>query len=109
MIVVAVAGCDIQLFEKNNYQSYLSSAASWMQNIASSYGNNPYGRLVDMAKIAQQQGVIKGILLHQGETNTGQSTWPSRVKGIYDNLISDLGLNASQTPLLVGEIGRAHV
>lgn len=104
VIVVAVAGCDIQLFEKNNYQSYLSSAASWMQNIASSYGNNPYGRLVDMAKIAQQQGVIKGILLHQGETNTGQSTWPSRVKGIYDNLISDLGLNASQTPLLVGEM-----
>ena len=75
-----------------------------MQNIASSYGNNPYGRLVDMAKIAQQQGVIKGILLHQGETNTGQSTWPSRVKGIYDNPISDLGLNASQTPLLVGEM-----
>ena len=56
-----------------------------------------------MAKIAQKSGVIKGILLHQGESNNGQSDWPQKVKKIYDRLISDLGLNAADVPLFVGE------
>lgn len=104
VIVVAVAGCDIQLFEKDKYQSYVSSAASWMQSYINEYGGNPYGRLIEIAKLAQKDGVIKGILVHQGETNTGQSNWPSRVKGVYDNIIKDLSLNAEKTPLLVGEV-----
>jgi len=102
VVVVAVAGCDIQLFEKDKYQSY--NMESWMQNIVQGYGGNPYVRLVDMAKKAQEEGVIKGILLHQGETNTGQQDWPNRVKGVYENLLSDLGLNAEEVPLLAGEV-----
>jgi len=102
VVVVAVAGCDIQLFEKDNYRSY--NMADWMKGIVNNYGGNPYGRLVEMGKKAKEVGVIKGILLHQGETNTGQQNWPNRVKGIYDNLIKDLGLNASQVPLLAGEV-----
>jgi len=100
--VVAVAGCDIQLFEKDNYRSY--SMPDWMQGIVRNYGGNPYGRLVESGKKAMQVGVIKGILLHQGETNSGQQNWPNRVKNIYDNLIKDLGLNAKDVPLLVGEV-----
>lgn len=102
--VVAIAGCDIQLFEKENYKSY--RAESYMQGTIQSYGGNPYGRLVEMGKEAQKVGVIKGILLHQGETNTGQNNWPSRVKAIYNDLIKDLGLNAADVPLLVGEVVR---
>jgi hypothetical protein len=102
VVVVAVAGCDIQLFEKDNYRSY--NMADWMKSIVNSYGGNPYGRLVEMGKKAQQAGVIKGILFHQGETNSGQQNWPNRVKGIYDNLIKDLGLKASEVPLLAGEL-----
>ena len=100
--VVAVAGCDIQLFEKDKYQSY--NMPDWMQNTVKNYGGNPYGRLIDMGKKAMESGVIKGILLHQGETNTGQQDWPNRVKGIYDNIIKDLGLNAQDVPLLAGEV-----
>jgi hypothetical protein len=100
--VVAVAGCDIQLFEKDNYRSY--NAPSYMTGRISAYGGNPYGRLVEMGKKAQQVGVIKGILLHQGETNTGQQNWPNRVKAIYQNLLTDLGLNAQNVPLLAGEV-----
>ncbi|MBR1768396.1 MAG: hypothetical protein IJ742_06780 [Prevotella sp.] len=44
-------------------------------------------RLVDMAKIAQQTGVIKGILLHQGESNNTQQDWPQMMKKVYDRLI----------------------
>jgi len=104
IINVSVAGCSIQLFDKVNYASYASTVAAWMTTIINLYGGNPYGRLVQVAKSAQKLGVIKGILLHQGETNTGDNNWPTNVKGIYDNLIADLGLDATKTPFLVGEL-----
>ncbi|ORX51465.1 acetylxylan esterase [Piromyces finnis] len=100
--VVAIAGCDIQLFEKNNYKSY--NLQSYMQGRVNAYGGNPYGRLIEMGKKAQQVGVIKGILLHQGETNTGQQNWPNRVKAIYQDMLKDLGLKAEEVPLLAGEV-----
>jgi len=104
VIVVAVGGSDIQLFEKERCQSYISSAPDWMVSALEAYGNNPYDRLIELAKVAQKDGVIKGILLHQGENNSGQQDWPERVKGIYDNMLKDLGLNAQNVPLLVGEM-----
>ena len=60
-------------------------------------------RLIELAKIAQKQGVIKGILLHQGETNNGDPNWPNRVKTIYNDILKDLNLKAADVPLLVGE------
>ena len=57
-----------------------------------------------MAKEAQKVGVIKGILVHQGENNSGQTDWPKRLKGVYENMLNDLGLNAEDVPLLVGEV-----
>jgi alpha-L-fucosidase 2 len=57
-----------------------------------------------MAKLAQKDGVIKGILLHQGESNTNDRQWPDKVKGVYDDLIKDLNLNAADVPLLAGEV-----
>lgn len=104
VVVVAVSGCKIELFNKDNYKAYDSTAPSWMKNIIKQYNGNPYQYLVDMAKLAQKDGVIKGILLHQGESNTGDKDWPDKVKGIYDNLIKDLNLNAEEVPLLAGEV-----
>lgn len=103
VINVAVAGCKIELFDRDNYQSYVASAPSWMINMINEYGGNPYGRLVEMAKIAQKDGVIKGILLHQGESNANDSLWTLKVKAFYDNLIIDLNLNPEFVPLLAGE------
>ena len=107
VINVAVGGCKIELFDKNNYKSYVSTAPSWMLNMIKEYNGNPYGRLVELAKIAQKSGVIKGILLHQGESNTNDATWPQKVKGVYDNLLTDLNLNATSVPLLAGEVVNA--
>jgi hypothetical protein len=107
VVVVAVAGCKIELFEETNYQAYASTAPSWMKNIIKTYDGNPYEYLVDMAKLAQKDGVIKGILLHQGESNTGDRQWPNKVKGVYDNLIKDLNLNPQAVPLLAGEVVNA--
>ncbi len=104
VINVAVAGCSIDLFDEDKAQAYLSTAADWLKNIAAAYGNHPYKVLVEMGKKAQQSGVIKGILLHQGETNTGDRNWPNNVKKIYERLLNDLGLKQSEVPLLVGEV-----
>jgi hypothetical protein len=104
VINVAVGGCKIELFDKDNYQSYVSTAPSWMINMIKEYDGNPYQRLVEMGKLAQKAGVIKGILLHQGESNTGDTTWPQKVKSVYDNLLHDLNLNSSTVPLLAGEL-----
>lgn len=107
IVNVSVAGCKIELFEKDNFQSYAATAPGWMKGIISAYGGNPYQRLVDMAKLAQKDGVIKGFLLHQGESNTGDKQWPDKVKGIYENLLHDLNLKADQVPLLAGELVNA--
>lgn len=107
IVMVAVAGCKIELFDKNNFQTYAATAPSWMTNIINEYGGNPYARLVEIAKLAQKEGVIKGILLHQGESNTGDNAWPSKVKAIYDNLITDLNLKPEYVPLLAGELVNA--
>jgi hypothetical protein len=110
VINVAVAGCKIEMFQKTNYESYISTQASWMKNIVAGYGGNPYGRLVELAKQAQKDGVIKGILLHQGESNSGDREWPAKVKGVYDDLLKDLDLKPDSVPLLAGElVGSAGV
>jgi len=107
VINIAVGGCKIELFDKENYQSYTATAPDWMKGMLAEYDGNPYACLVEMAKIAQQAGVIKGILLHQGESNTGDKTWPEKVKHVYDNLLTDLKLEAKNIPLLAGEVVNA--
>jgi len=105
IINVSVGGCNIGLFDKINYAAYDSTYTdTWFQDIIKSYNGNPYQYLIDIAKLAQKDGVIKGILLHQGETNTGDAQWPTKVKTIYNDLLSDLSLSADSVPLLAGEV-----
>jgi hypothetical protein len=103
VIKVAVPGCKIELFEKGIYTNYAATAQSWMQNLIKAYDGNPYQYLVDLAKVGQKDGMIKGILLHQGESNPNDKEWPNKVKGVYDNLIQDLNLKPEEVPLLAGE------
>jgi hypothetical protein len=107
IVNVSIGGCKIELFEKDTFQSYVATAPAWMTNTIATYRGNPYQQLVEMAKLAQKDGVIKGILLHQGESNTNDKEWPNKVKGIYNNLLKDLNLKAEEAPLLVGELVNA--
>ena len=75
-----------------------------MKSIVKAYDGNPYQCLVDTAKLAQKDGVIKGVMLHQGESNVNDKEWPNKVKGIYENLLKDLDLSAGDTPILAGEL-----
>jgi hypothetical protein len=102
VVNVSVGGCKIELFDPTNFPDYVANAPGWMKGALAAYDDNPYQRLVDMARLAQQSGVIKGILLHQGESNVGDATWPAKVKSVYEHLLADLGLSAADVPLLVG-------
>ena len=101
---VAIGGTKIEGFMSEKVADYIAPEADWLKAYFAAYDNDPYKRLVDMAKIAQQSGVIKGILLHQGESNNGQTDWPQKVKTVYNRLIADLNLNAADVPLFVGEV-----
>lgn len=107
VVNVSVAGSKIELFDKANSETYVKTAPSWMAGIIQGYGGNPYARLVEMGKVVQKAGVIKGVLLHQGESNTGDRRWPAKVKAVYDSLLEDLGLKAEAVPLLAGELVHA--
>jgi hypothetical protein len=108
VINVSVAGAGIELWQKDVFTNYLDRADSWMRNICKQYDSNPYQRLVEMAKIAQRDGVIKGILLHQGESNPNDQEWCNKVKGIYGDLMKDLNLHPEDVPLLAGELKSAE-
>ena len=81
VVNVAVAGCKIELFDKYNYQTDVAKAPPWMINIIKTYNDNPYQYLVDMGKVAQKKGVVKGILLHQGESNTNDKGMAEQGQG----------------------------
>jgi hypothetical protein len=105
VINVAVGGCDIRLFDKDLYQDYKTTyTEDWFTDKIKFYNGDPYQYLLELAKNAQKDGIIKGILLHQGETNTGDAQWPTYVEKIYNNMLSDLSLNADSVPLLAGEL-----
>ena len=104
VVNVAVPGCKIELFDQSTYQAYSDVAPGWMKNYITTYGGNPYQYLLETAREAQKAGVIKGILLHQGESNTDDREWPNKVKAIYEQLLKDLNLTADDVPLLAGEV-----
>lgn len=105
VINVAVGGCHIETFMKDSIAGYVAHRApGWMRGALKAYGDNPYACLVELARVAQRDGVIKGILIHQGESNTGDRQWPEKVKAVYESLLSDLGLKAEDVPLLAGEV-----
>lgn len=103
VVVVAIAGCSIVAFDSPLDQGYMSTQAGWFKDIVKDYGDDPYQRLVNMAKKAKEDGVIKGIIFHQGETDEGDSDWPGKVKKVYDRLVKDVGLDEN-IPFFAGEV-----
>jgi enterochelin esterase-like enzyme/lysophospholipase L1-like esterase len=108
VIHVAIGGIDIKGFLPDSIDNYVKTKApNWMKGMLEAYDNNPYKRLVTLAKKAQKDGVIKGILMHQGETNTGDPKWAGMVQQVYDNLCGDLQLKPEEVNLYAGNIVQA--
>ena len=109
VIHVAIGGIDIKGFLPDSIKEYAEKKApGWMKGMLAAYDNNPYKRLVELAKKAQKDGVIKGILMHQGETNTGDPKWAGMVQQVYDNLCGDLQLKPEEVNLYAGNIVQAN-
>ena len=108
VINVAVGGINIKGFLPDSIPNYVrEKAPGYMKGTLKAYDNNPYKRLVTLAKKAQKDGVIKGILMHQGETNTGDPKWAGMVKQVYEKLCGDLQLKPEEVNLYVGNIVQA--
>ncbi len=108
VIHVAVGGIKIEGFMPEEVKAYVrNEAPDWMRRALSDYGNNPYRRLLTLARLAQRDGVIRGVLMHQGESNTGDPAWALKVKSVYEHMLKDLSLEASDVPLLAGEVVQA--
>lgn len=61
-----------------------------------------YEWVVHRARVAQQTGVIAGILVHQGESDTGDKDWVDKLAEVVADLRADLALG--DAPLLAGEL-----
>lgn len=104
VIHIAIGGCKIEHLFKEYDPQTVAKEAEWFRNFMSSYDNLPYIRLIDCALRASHQGVIKGILLHQGCSNTGDKQWPLKVKKLYEDILRDLHLDANEVPIIAGEV-----
>lgn len=103
VINVAVGGTSIKGFMEEYVADYVADEADWFKNYMACYDNNPFRRLVETAKRAQNYGIIRGILMHQGETDGGMGNWAQNVKKVYERLLDELDLSADNVPLLAGE------
>ncbi|MDR0302274.1 MAG: sialate O-acetylesterase [Treponema sp.] len=104
VIVLGVDGCKIEMFHKTDGAAYIAKPglASYEKEQAALYGNDPYGRMVELAKKAMEEGELKGILMHQGESGADNGSWTAKVKQIYDDLHTDLELT-EPLPFLAGQ------
>src|SRR5690606_988183 len=97
LIPCAVPGVSIDFFAKGG----ISQGESY-QALPEGY-QSAYQMMLDRATAAQQLGRIRGILFHQGETDTGQQAWVGKVAQVVANLRSDLGLG-EEVPFIAGEL-----
>jgi len=117
--VVAVASGDLALaaFHKTKAEDYYKRKGTLpnrpsdtemqgMSRYKSAGYANMYDAIIQNAKLAQRAGgVIKGIIVHQGESGVGLSNddWADMLKEIYDEMLSDLNLEPNSIPILLGQ------
>lgn len=94
----AVPGVEIDFFRKgmisNEDQSYKQLPRDW---------DSAYDMMVARSRLAMESGRVRAILFHQGESDTGQAAWVSKVAEIVADLKADLNL-AEDVPFLAGEL-----
>jgi len=95
LVPASVAGTPIELYQKS------APLGRNDADIPTQFAGG-YAWLLDMAKKAQEVGVIKGIIFHQGESNTADQQWKFKVQEIVSDLRKDLAIG--DVPFLAGEL-----
>ncbi|MEN2281527.1 sialate O-acetylesterase [Algoriphagus sp. SE2] len=85
-----------------------SSINAWFKDsIHNQTRTYPYNDMIARAKKALSNGTLKGILWHQGESDTGSeesvANYPTKFYAMLDSLQKDLGIEP--VPIVMGEIG----
>jgi len=117
--VIAVANGDMALaaFHKTKAEDYYRGrgtiggrpSQTEMQGMSRYRGvgyASMYEAIVQNAKIAQRAGgIVKGIIVHQGESGQGLADydWDELLEEIYNDMLSDLGLEPNSIPILLGQ------
>jgi len=101
LVVTGYGGCDIAFFQKGAPLGKASIPGGSAADIPAQFTGG-YAWMLDLAKKAQTVGVIKGMIFHQGETNTNDPNWKYKVQEIVNNLRTDLGIG--NVPFLAGEL-----
>jgi hypothetical protein len=98
LVPCGIAGVDIDFFRKN----IVSSRRKEFRIPPDNHWDGAYEWVIERARLAQESGVIAGILFHQGESDAGQTIWLKKV----DEMVADLrnDLDTGDIPFLVGEL-----
>jgi hypothetical protein len=97
----AISGVDIDFFRKGVRSARRNEFRIPPDNQKAS----AYDMIIERGRLAQQVGVIKGILFHQGESDAGQPNrdqWLGKVQEIVRDMRADLALG--NVPFLAGEL-----
>ncbi len=100
LVPAAISGVDIDFFRKD----VVSTRRKEFKIPPDDKRPGAYAMLLERAKLAQERGRIRGILFHQGESDTGQTVWLDKVAEIVANLRQDLALVPEEVPFIAGEL-----
>ncbi|HWP05265.1 MAG TPA: sialate O-acetylesterase [Polyangiaceae bacterium] len=95
LVPLGVNGAPIDVFRKN------VPRPGW-ELPPDNHWETGYEWILSRALEAQKVGVIRGLLFHQGESNSGEPEWVDHVKGLATDLRTDLGIG--DVPFLAGEL-----
>jgi hypothetical protein len=98
LVPCGLSGVDIDFFRKG----VVSARRGEFRIPPDNHWEGAYEWVLERARLAQQSGVIRGIIFHQGESDTGQTVWVDKVKGMVTDLRTDLGIG--DVPFLAGEL-----
>jgi hypothetical protein len=95
---LAVNGVDIDFFSKG----VLSTRRREFRIPPDNHWSGAYDWVIERARLAQRAGALRGIIFHQGESDTGNAQWIGKVKAMVGDLRRDLGLG--EIPFVAGEL-----
>lgn len=94
----AINGVDIDFFRKG----VRSSRRGEFRIPPDDHWTGAYEWVIERARLGQEKGTIRGIIFHQGESDSGQAVWLDKVAGMVSDLRTDLGLG--EVPFIAGEL-----
>lgn len=98
LVPLGINGVDIDFFEKG----VVSKRRGEFKIPPDNHWSGAYDWVLERARLAQKVGTIRGIIFHQGESDTGSSQWVTKVKTMVTDLRTDLGI--SEVPFVAGEL-----